>query len=74
MALIEKFEPEWLDKDEIDRPVRRAAYSMFKDKGRSYLKIRTFGSDERDKPQSASQIIQLGPEALAQLKRILEEV
>jgi hypothetical protein len=74
MALIEKFEPEWLDKDEIDRPVRRAAYFTFEDKGKSYLKIRTFGSNERATIDHASQIIQLGPEAFAQLTRILAEV
>ena len=74
MALIEKLKPEWLDKNKVDKPVHRATYSIFTDKRKSYLKIRTFGSEERVKTDHASQIIQLGPEAIKQLKKILDEV
>jgi len=42
--------------------------------GETYLNIRTYGSEDREKPNIASQKLQLGPEAIAQLKRILAEV
>ena len=42
--------------------------------GQTYPNIRSYGSQTREKPESLSQKLQLGPEAIAQLKRILEEV
>lgn len=42
--------------------------------GQTYLNIRTYGSVNREKPESLSQKLQLGPEAIEQLKRILAEV
>lgn len=42
--------------------------------GEIYLNVRTYGSPNREKPESPSQKLQLGPEAIAQLKRILDEV
>lgn len=42
--------------------------------GETFLNIRTYGRETREKPNEMSQKLQLGPEAIEQLKRILEEV
>jgi hypothetical protein len=42
--------------------------------GEIYLNIRTYGSAAREHPNDMSQKLQLGPDAIAQLKRILAEV
>lgn len=42
--------------------------------GQIYLNIRTYGSVNREQPENMSQKLQLGPEAIEQLKQILEEV
>ena len=42
--------------------------------GDTFLNIRTRGSLDREKPGTANQKLQLGPEAIEQLKRILTEI
>jgi len=75
MALIEKLEREKLERVKIQDPVLKATYSILTDEnGNKFLYIRTFGSVNREIPDKPSQQIQLGPEAIAQLKKILEEV
>jgi hypothetical protein len=39
-----------------------------------FLSLRAYGSDDREQPDKLSQKLQLGPDVLAQLKRILEGV
>lgn len=46
----------------------------FSKTGDAFLNIRTRGSETREKPGSANQKLQLGREAIAQLKQILAEV
>ncbi len=41
--------------------------------GKKYLQLDTYGSRKREMPGKKSQSIRLSPEAIAQLKRILEE-
>ena len=74
MALIENFERENLRKPKVDKPVHRATYSIDTIDGTTFLKIRTFGAANRLYEYDPSQIIQLGPEAIEQLKLILAEV
>ena len=42
--------------------------------GQVFLNLRTYGSDARKTDKKLSQKFQLGPDTLAQLKRILEGV
>ena len=75
MALIEELDKEVLDRVKVQDPVLKASYSIFEDEnGTKFLHIRTFGSVNREMPDKPSQQLQFGPEAIAQLKRILEEV
>ena len=73
MALIERFEKEQPQRVKIQKPVSRATYSILTDeRGNQFLYIRTFGSAEREVPGKPSQQVQLGPEAIEQLREILE--
>lgn len=75
MALIEELDRETLDRVKVQDPVLKASYSIFEDEnGTKFLYIRTFGSVNREMPDKPSQQLQFGPEVIAQLKRILEEV
>lgn len=53
--------------------VARAKFAR-NEAGQVFLNLRTYGSDNRKQPDKWSQKLQLGPDALAQLKRILERV
>ncbi|HAL84391.1 MAG: hypothetical protein CML80_02860 [Rhodobiaceae bacterium] len=53
--------------------VARAKFAR-NESGQVFLSLRTYGSDDREHPEKWSQKIQLGPDTLAQLKRILEGV
>ncbi|NBR78551.1 MAG: hypothetical protein EBT71_00665 [Alphaproteobacteria bacterium] len=74
MALIERFEKDDLQRHKVQAPVHRACWSLFQQGGNTFLYIRTFGSEERENPEKPSQQFQLGPEAIAQLKEILEGI
>ena len=75
MALIEHLDIEKLERVKIQEPVLKASYSILTDEhGNRFLYIRTFGSVNREMPDKPSQQIQLGPKAIAQLKRILAEI
>ena len=59
----------------VHEPVADATFSVFDDgDGRSYLQIDTYGSLKRKMPGKKSQSLQFGPEALAQLRMILEDI
>ena len=61
----------------IERPSRhgiaRATYSVVDIDGDACLQIDTYGSGHRQMPGKVSQSVQFGPEALAELRRILDE-
>lgn len=75
MALIKKFDIEQSSRTIVHKPVHRATIRLFEsDDGKKVVNVSMYGSASRKKPDGISQSIQFGPEAIAQLKRILEEV
>ena len=74
MALIRKFTETRMDRNSVHQPVD-CTYTIFADdRGTKYLQLDTYGSKERKLTGKKSQSIQLGPEALAQLRMILRHV
>jgi len=74
MALIKRFTQARMDRNSVHQPVD-CTYTVFADdRGTRYLQLDTYGSKERKLTGKKSQSIQLGPEALAQLRTILESV
>ena len=63
---------------EIDTPTLHgeveAKFKLFVRDGRYILQINTYGSPDRQIPGKVSQALQFGPEGIAQLKQILNEV
>lgn len=53
--------------------VARAKFAR-NEAGQVFLSLRTYGWNDREQPDQVSQKLQIGPDALAQLKRILEGV
>ena len=72
MALVKQFDREKLSDPKAQKPVERATYDIFKFGGAKYLEIRTFGKKDRKKPDHASQILRLSPEAVGQLRIMLD--
>lgn len=68
MALVRKLEEQPLEKDS---PHREADCTYTIVDGR-YLQIDTYGSNERKIPGKKSQSIRFAPEAIAQLKTLLQ--
>lgn len=69
MALVRKLEEHQLEKDSPHREVD-CTYTIVE--GR-YLQIDTYGSKTRKIPGKKSQSIRFAPEAIAQLKALLEK-
>ena len=64
-----------MDRNIVHEPVAEATFSVFKDaEGSWYLEIDTYGSATRKMPGKKSQSIQFGPDTLAQLKAILQDL
>ena len=75
MALLKRLTKVTMDRNVVHEPVADATFSVFRDaEGRSYLQIDTYGSATRKMPGKKSQSLQFGPDALAQLRTILEGV
>ena len=73
MALIKSIERISLERNTVHGDVR-ATYCVFRDsRGDAYLQIDTYGSPRRQIPNKTSQTVQFGPEAVAQLREILDD-
>ena len=74
MALVRSIENLRMERNTVHDGVR-ATYCVFRDdRGDAYLQIDTYGSSRRQIPDKKSQTIQFGPEALGQLREILENL
>ncbi len=74
MALITDFEYTTKGRDKVQESVK-ATYRVFRDShGDPYLQINTYGSPHRQRPDTTSQTIQLGPEGLEQLRGLLKKI
>lgn len=73
MALIRVLDPETTDRPRVHDEIS-GSYSVFEIGGQKYLQISTFGSSKRKIPDKVSQVIQFGPEGIAQLKAILSKL
>jgi hypothetical protein len=72
MALIRKLERSSMSRNSVHDEVE-CTYTIFRDKtGRRYLQIDTYGSSRREFPGKKSQSVQFGPEAIGELRRLLE--
>jgi len=72
LAIIRKLEPLNLERDSKHSEVE-CTYSIVTDeRGNKLLQIDTYGSAHRKMPGKKSQSIRLSPEAIEQLREILE--
>ena len=75
MALVKKLSKVRMDRNAVHAPVKDATFSVFEDEnGRSYLQIDTYGSPTRKLVGKKSQSLQFGPDALRQLRQILDSL
>lgn len=72
MALVRQFEQRAIERPSQHRSVR-GTYSIIRVEGEDLLQLDTYGSDDREIPGKVSQSLQFGPEARAQLRRLLEQ-
>lgn len=72
MAIIRKLVPVTLDRDSRHTEVECTYTIVADDDGKKYLQIDTYGSVDRKIPGKKSQSMRFSPEAIDQLKAILE--
>ena len=72
MAIIRRLEYLTLEKDTPHTEVQ-GTYSVVNDKDGKYLQIDTYGSIARKIPGKKSQSIRFAPEAIQQLKALLQD-
>jgi hypothetical protein len=73
MALIRQLEKTSMSRNSVHEEVE-CTYTVFTgEDGRSYLQIDTYGSSRRQFRGKKSQTVQFGPEALAQLRALLDD-
>ena len=70
MALVKNFDKNAIEHTSVHGEVN-ATYTVFQIDGVQYLQLDTYGSAERQIPGKKSQSIQLGPEGISALKRII---
>ena len=73
MALVHRFEHKALDKDSPHTDVECTYSIVTDDQGHRYLQIDTYGSTTRKIPGKKSQSIRFAPEAIEQLKMLLQQ-
>ena len=71
MAIVKKLEKIDLDRDSKHTEVD-ATYAIVETEGQKFLQIDTYGSATRKYPGKKSQSLRFSPEALKQLKSIME--
>jgi hypothetical protein len=72
MAIVKKLEPLKLEKDAKHLEVNCTFSIITDDQGKRYLQIDTYGSAKRRIPGKKSQSLRFTPEAIEQLKDILD--
>jgi hypothetical protein len=73
MALVKRLSKITMDRNAVHEPVTDATFAVFQDdEGRSFLQIDTYGSSARKYVGKKSQSLQFGPDALKQLRTILD--
>jgi hypothetical protein len=73
MALIQNLESTTLDRHRVHEEIA-GSFAVFELDGKTYLQISTYGSSNRQIPDKVSQVIQFGPDGIAQLKDILAKL
>lgn len=73
MALLKKLELADAGRPKVHQAID-ATYFVFEQDGVKYLQIDTRGLPTRKEPNKTSQAIQLGPESIVQLRRILDQL
>ena len=73
MAIVRKLESINLDRDSKHTEVNCTYAIVEDDNGNKYLQIDTYGSKSRKIPGKKSQSIRFSPEAIDQLKQILNK-
>jgi len=71
MAIVRKLEPLKLEKDARHLEVNCTFSIITDDQGKKYLQVDTYGSAKRRIPGKKSQSLRFTPEAIGQLKEIL---
>jgi hypothetical protein len=75
VALVKRLSKLNMDRNAVHDPVGEATFTVFQDgDGRSYLQIDTYGSTTRKLVGKKSQSLQFGPDALRQLREILDSL
>jgi hypothetical protein len=72
MALIKHLSEGVKERQQIHNETEATYFLIFDDANKKYLQIDTYGSDQRSIPGKVSQSIQFSPDAIKQLKKILE--
>jgi hypothetical protein len=72
MALVRKISHVKLEKDSTHQSVD-CTYDIVMEDGRKYLQLDTYGSSNRKMKGKKSQSIRLSPEALVQLRTIMNQ-
>jgi hypothetical protein len=73
MAVVHRLEHKALDKDSPHTDVDCTYSIVTGDQGHRYLQIDTYGSTTRKIPGKKSQSIRFAPEAIEQLKMLLQQ-
>lgn len=72
MALVNNLIQEFKSRNTIHKSTECNYYIVRDISGKKYLQIDTFGSEDREFTGKVSQSIQFSPDAIKQLKQILE--
>ncbi len=72
MALIKNLTKGYKDRESIHNETSCSYYIVTDGNCNKYLQIDTYGSEDRAIPGKVSQSVQFSPEAIKQLKNILE--
>jgi len=72
MALVDKLDEKPASQMSKSHTDTKGTFTRFKKDGETFLQIDTYGSVNREKKDSQSQTIRFTPNAIKQLKKILE--
>ena len=74
MAIVRKLEKLNLERDSRHTEVNCTYTIVTCDNGEKYLQVDTYGSKERQNAGKKSQSIRFSPEAIVQLKKIIDSI
>jgi hypothetical protein len=72
MALIENLNEGFKERQKIHDKTEATYFLILDQANNKYLQIDTYGSEQRSIPGKVSQSVQFSPQAIKQLKKILE--